>query len=308
MDARRLLTPTCALLVLMAAAPSQPQAAGPGQAMSPIANPPDNPGSGKPTDARRTSSVRAPAPGAAAIAAANLQARERSRADRFVGGAQVFAYQPGRIYEVWTAPLRVTTLTLGPGESVAALSAGDTVRWLIGETASGEGPARRVHVLVKPLEQRLETNLVLATSQRLYSLHLRSGPAEGFNAVVAWDTGGLAPVAPAAVEPAAALTPAPAPRLDLAYRIAPPRRRPGWTPVAVMTDGTRTYIAFPPTLAASEAPALFALSADGQAQMVNYRQQGDLFVVDRVLDAAELRLGEPRPQIVRITRVSGDRP
>ena len=50
---------------------------------------------------------------------------------------------------------------------------------------------------------------------------------------------------------------------------------------------------------------LFVLAADGEAQMVNYRQQGGLFVVDRLFDRAELRLGNRRPQVVRIHRLTG---
>ena len=54
----------------------------------------------------------------------------------------MFAYQPGEVYEVWTALLRVTTLTLSAGEMVISKAAGDTVRWQIGETESGEGAGR----------------------------------------------------------------------------------------------------------------------------------------------------------------------
>ena len=57
--------------------------------------------------------------------------------DAFVGGVQVFGWREGRVYEVWTAPLRVTTVTLAPGETVTAKAAGDTVRWQIGESRSG---------------------------------------------------------------------------------------------------------------------------------------------------------------------------
>ncbi|WP_333611345.1 TrbG/VirB9 family P-type conjugative transfer protein, partial [Brevundimonas bullata] len=89
--------------------------------------------------------------GRAAIARANQAARAPSRADGFVGGVQVFAWSPGRVFEIWTAPLRVTTLTLGEGETLVSKAAGDTVRWQIGEVASGAGSARRTHVLIKPL-------------------------------------------------------------------------------------------------------------------------------------------------------------
>jgi type IV secretion system protein TrbG len=66
------------------------------------------------------------ATGRRAIAAANATARAPSREDAFVGGVQVFTWSPGRVFEIWTAPLRVTTLTLAPGETLVAKAAGDT--------------------------------------------------------------------------------------------------------------------------------------------------------------------------------------
>jgi len=219
---------------------------------------------------------------------------------------QVFAYDPGRVYEIWTAPLRVTTLTLSPGESVVSKAAGDTVRWQIAETQSGEGANRRAHVMIKPLQRGLETNLVLATNRRVYLIQLRSGPPESFNVAVAWDVASVLEAAPAA-EAAASLSvgvdlAAPRGPLDSGFRIIPRGRRPAWTPSAVMTDGVRTFLAFPPGVVAGEAPALFALSPGGEPQLVNYRQQGGLWVVDRVLQAAELRVGGRKPQVVRIER------
>jgi type IV secretion system protein VirB9 len=250
-----------------------------------------------------------PAEGRPAIAAAERAARSRSRAGNFVGGLQLFAYAPGRVYEVWTAPLRVTTLTLSPGETVVAKAAGDTVRWQIGETRSGDGEAQRTQVLVKPLKTGLETNLVLATNRRIYLIALRSGEAEAFNAQVAWDAAATRrappstpPAPPPPPPPPRPASPAQPAKLDGRYDIDPKGRPPRWTPTAVFADGRRTYIVFPRTLSADEAPALFALGPDGGRQMVNYRQQDGLWVADRVLARAELRLGAKRAQAVRITR------
>lgn len=247
--------------------------------------------------------------GRSAIAAANLRARETSRADAFVGGVQVFTYDPGRVYEIWTAPLRVTTLTLAPGETIVSKAAGDTVRWQIGETTSGEGPTQRAHVMIKPLERGLETNLVLATSQRVYFVQLKSGPPESFNAAVAWDLGAVLPASTPAADLGAPPGPdplvTPAGPLDARFRIEPRGRRPAWTPTTVMTDGVRTFLSFPPELASREAPALFVVGPGGETQLVNYRQQGGLWVVDRVFDQAELRAGDRRRQVVRIVRQGG---
>lgn len=325
MDAGRYLSGAAALLLAgcatgePAARPAQtpPPAASAapssaGQAtMAPIPNPPER-------RARAGHSVVTADPppvrpgalqaGRMAIAEANRRSREPSRADAFVGGLQIFDYAPGRVYEVWTAPFRVTTLTLGLGETITAKAAGDTVRWQIGEAASGAGAQQRAHVMVKPLEAGLETNLVLTTSQRVYLVQLRSGPPESFNAAVAWDLGvlaasevGSAAAAPAAPDPLVR----PEGPLGQGFEIKSRGRRPRWTPTAVMTDGVRTFIAFPPELRATEAPALFVIAADGGAEMVNYRQQGGLMVVDRVLDRAELRMGGRRASVVRIERVRG---
>jgi len=248
--------------------------------------------------------------GRRAIVAANLDARAASRSDAFVGGVQVFAWSPGRVFEVWTAPLRVTTLTLGAGETLVSKAAGDTVRWQIGETTSGDGLGQRTHVLLKPLQRGLETNLVLTTSRRVYFIDLKSGDASGFNAAVAWDTGAMDPPAPAPIVEAAEVRvpdPVAMPQgpIDARYRIEPQGRRARWTPASVFNDGQRTFIAFDPDLQIDEAPALFVIAADGEAQMVNYRQAGGLFIVDRVFDRAELRLGDRRSQIVRIRRLQG---
>jgi P-type conjugative transfer protein TrbG len=338
MDTRRFLTLTCAGLLLSgcavfkdlrssrAVAKPAAQAAAPVvhpavirtryATMAPIPNPPERVASSRrvASASRGVASPQARArrgtvSGRTAIAAANLQAREPSRSEAFVGGVQVFSYDPGRVYEVWTAPLRVTTLTLAPGESIVSKAAGDTVRWQIGETTSGQGPAARSHVMIKPMARGLETNLVLATSQRVYLIQLKSGPPETFNAAVAWDLAAVTPSAGDAYADVAETPPGlvtPAGPLDARYKISARGRRPDWAPTAVMTDGSRTFLRFPPELSAGEAPALFVVGPGGSAQLVNYRQHGGLWVVDRVFDRAELRIGDRRSQVVRIER-KGDR-
>lgn len=248
----------------------------------------------------------APPAGRAAIAEANRSARAASSADAFVGGVMVYAWSDGRVYDVWTAPLRVTTLTLAPGETVSAKAAGDTVRWQIGESQSGAGAAARTHVLIKPLQAGLETNLVLTTSRRVYLLALRSGGADAFNAAVEWDYGRApprfeadAPSGPPPVDAAAATPQGP---LDARYRIEARGPAPRWAPTAVFNDGTRTFITLSPEAAIDEAPALFVRTG-GELQLVNYRQADRVLIVDRLFEEAELRLGDRRPRIVRIRRI-----
>ncbi|MEN5168709.1 TrbG/VirB9 family P-type conjugative transfer protein [Brevundimonas pondensis] len=328
MDPRRLLTPTIALaaagslLAGCAALPgggmSSPEPDAASEIVLPVEEAPVVPAEPvvSPTEVPYLAATNGPPSpvvearvgpsGRAAIAMANQAARSPSRADGFVGGVQIFAWSPGRVFEVWTAPLRVTTLTLGEGETLVSKAAGDTIRWQIGEVASGSGAARRTHVLLKPLERGLETNLVLTTDRRVYLLDLKSGAADAFNAAIAWDEPETS-AAGAIVEEPKGADPLVTPQgpLDARYRIEPQGRRARWTPSSVFNDGTRTFIAFDADLQVDEAPVLFVLTPGGEAQMVNYRQQGGLFVVDRLFDRAELRLGDRRPQVVRIHRLAG---
>jgi type IV secretion system protein TrbG len=236
--------------------------------------------------------------------------------DEYIGAVKVFAWAPGRVFEVRAAPLRVTTLSLAPGERLLSKAAGDTVRWQIGELTSGPEDGRQTHVVLKPLQRGLDTNLILTTNKRAYLIDLKSGPVEGFNPAVAWSFGleDLVSSSPASETDGPTAEPAPFRGEPVVlpqgepegrYRIEPQGRKARWTPTAVFNDGRRTFITFDPDLQVDEAPALFLIAPDGERQLVNYRQVGGLFVVDRVFDRAELRLGGRRPQVVVLRRLPG---
>ena len=239
--------------------------------------------------------------GAEALAKINQTALEPSRLDRFVGGEQVFNFAPSRIYEVRTAPLRVTTLTLGRGETITAIAGGDTVQWQIGQASSGEGDELRQHVLIKPFDKGLSTNLVVTTNRRVYLIALLSGPQANFNAAVSWKPEPPAPWKAAATSDLSSADPRP--MLPTRYSITPAGAAPAWQPVAVATDGERTYITFPEGLLAQAAPILRLRGPDGRPRLVNYRQAGHVYIVDGVIDNAELRLGERAEQQVQIRRL-----
>ena len=117
----------------------------------------------------------------AANAAASVEPTERG----YINAIQVYPYTAGALYQLYTAPEQVSDIALQPGEGIIAVSAGDTVRWIIGDTVSGSGAAERVHVLVKPIAEGLRTNLVITTDRRVYHLELQSTP-ETYMASVSW--------------------------------------------------------------------------------------------------------------------------
>ena len=79
---------------------------------------------------------------------------------------------------------------------------------------------------------------------------------------------------------------------------------PPWRPLRAFDDGRQTFIEFPASIAVGEAPPLFLVGAKGEAQLVNYRMRGRYYVVDRLFDVAELRLGTGHQQTVRVSRVT----
>ena len=212
----------------------------------------------------------------------------------------------GAVYRLDTAPGRVSDIALQPGESLIAVADGDTARWVIGDTTSGSGPTRRTHILVKPAEPGLRTNLVITTDRRVYHLDLASGAIAMTGIAWTYPQDELlalrrAQEALAAAEPVAA--PIAVERLDFGYAIT--GDRPPWRPVRAFDDGAQVFIEFPPGLESMEAPPLFVVGASGDVELVNYRKRGRYYVVDRLFGAAELRLGAKRQQVVRIVRTGG---
>lgn len=243
------------------------------------------------------------------VAAANRTAlREPSRAG-YVNAVQIYPYSAGALYRLYAAPERVTDIALQPGESVTAVAAGDTVRWTVGDTTSGSGEARRTHILVKPFSAGLKTNLVITTDRRAYHLQLES-TARTAMAAISWtypedELIALRRATAAAVAAVPVASGLAVEKLSFGYRIS--GDDPAWRPVRAFDDGQQTFIEFPPSVAQGEAPPLFLIGAEGDAQLVNYRMAGRFYVIDRLFARAELRLGEKRQQVVRIERVEEPR-
>lgn len=61
----------------------------------------------------------------------------------------MWPFTDGALYQVYASPGRVTVVSLQPGEELVTVAAGDTVRWIVGDTSSGGGADLRVNVLVK---------------------------------------------------------------------------------------------------------------------------------------------------------------
>lgn len=239
------------------------------------------------------------------VSVANRAATREPVVAGFIDAVQVYPYAEGSLYQIYAAPERVTDIALQPGEALISVAAGDTARWVIGDTVSGSGDAKRTHILVKPFSAGLGTNIVIATDRRSYHLALTSTAGTAMVALSwTYPQDALLALKRATAERAAAA--------PIATGIAPGQLhfnytitgdRPPWRPLRVFDDGRQTYVEFPASLADGEAPPLFLVDRKDEAQLVNFRLQGRFYVVDRIFDAAELRLGLKHQDVVRITRI-----
>ena len=241
-----------------------------------------------------------------AIDKANADSAIQPDEGNFINAIQIYPYTIGALYQVYTAPEQVTDIALQPGEELMSVSAGDTMRWILGDTVSGAGDQSQVHILVKPTTSGLKTNLIITTSKRTYHVELTSF-RETYMAAVSWRYPHEELVA-AKTRRSTAKRRQSSPverglsidRLNFRYEID--GDAPYWRPLRAFDDGRKVFIQFPRRLDQGEAPPLFVVGRNGESQLVNYRVNGAYYIVDRLFAAAELRLGEDEQEVVRIER------
>ncbi len=244
------------------------------------------------------------------VAAANNAARIQPTRSAYLNAVQVYPFTEGALYQVYAAPGEITDIALEPGEQLVGsgpVAAGDTVRWVIGDTESGTSGGKRIHILLKPTAPNLTTNLVINTDRRTYHLELRSDE-KTYMASVSWaypqDQLIALRAQNAIAEPAAPV----ASGIDinsLNFRYRLEGDDPAWRPLRAFDDGRQVFIEFPSGIAQGEMPPLWVVGPQGEGQLVNYRVRGNYMIVDRLFAAAELKLGADPQAIVRIVRTDG---
>ncbi|WP_139557990.1 P-type conjugative transfer protein TrbG [Methylotetracoccus oryzae] len=229
------------------------------------------------------------------------------------------------------AVLQVCDIELQPGEIISNFNAGDQVRWRIEPARSGSPQGEIEHVMLKPLDVGLRTSLIITTDRRTYYLQLVSHRTEymprvsfaypddvhqqwaAFKATdrerQSHSTSGAAGPGIGLDQGGPATNAAYLDRLDFNYRI---EGEASWKPVRVFNDGRKTILQLPDTLTQMEAPSLLVLRGEdslwpwgekAEEVMVNYRVQGNRYVVDSIPERMLLIAGAGEHQTkVTITR------
>lgn len=239
-----------------------------------------------------------------------LAIAQRWQAGNSNGGVRAFAGRNGTIQftygvqapSIVCAVLQVCDVALQRGERVSNIQLGDTARWSIEPAISGSGAYETQHLMIKPHDVGLETSLVVTTNRRVYHIKLRSHRTEYMpqvsftypeEALAKWDLVRMQEqqhrednTIPGSREYLG----------DLSFEYEVEGSAP-WKPVRVFNDGRKTIIQMPEAMKQTEAPTLLVVQRDGgifsdpETIMVNYRVQGDRYIVDSVFNKAILIAG-----------------
>jgi type IV secretion system protein VirB9 len=197
-------------------------------------------------------------------------------------------------------PDTLCTIDLEPGEEIRDVALGHE-SWAAEQALSGAGGADTYHVLLRPLPEATDTNLIITTSRRLYSILVTSNPTEPATPRIGfyYPQDLLRIHNERALQSAREVLAAPttginADRLHFGYRI-------GRSPIApdfVFDDGDHTYLVWNERPKA--APIVFAKSGK-DAALLNFHPSPDgrRYTIDGIHHHLELKLDRHTASIKR---------
>ncbi len=200
------------------------------------------------------------------------------------------------------AVLQVCDVELQAGEQVNSIHLGDAARWNVEPALTGYGADGVQHLIIKPMDVGLDTSMIVTTNRRTYHLRLLSTHNDFMPRVTfvyfdeimkkwnmvkaASDKEHEKKIIPETGEYLG--------NLDFHYQI---EGEVSWKPLRVYNDGKKTILEMPATIAQGEAPTLLVIRKNGgmfsddEQVMVNYRIQGERYIVDALFDKAILIAG-----------------
>lgn len=245
------------------------------------------------------------------ISKANQEASEEPKSSQFFNAAMVYEWEPNRLYQLYTKPERITDIVLEAGENIISIAGGDSQRWTISKSQSGKESWINEHIFVKPHQMGISNNLVITTDKRTYHIELHALEHVPYQSCISWNY------------PASSII------LDISHKDTKPEQkpltpmsglnhkqlnfnyhfvttnRPAWMPRRVFDDGQKTYIEFPESMQATEAPIIYGLSKTRDEEVLNYRRYLNFYIIDHLIDLAEISIGGKTNIKVGIEREQG---
>ncbi|MGL5569265.1 MAG: TrbG/VirB9 family P-type conjugative transfer protein [Cetobacterium sp.] len=196
-----------------------------------------------------------------------------------------FVYNENSSYTIYCRVNYLTAILLSPSEKIISVSGGDTARWQKSQTVTGSSQGDREVIYIKPFSLNLKTNLVINTNKRMYNINLHSAK-EWYNPVVKW----LYPDEAMKIEQIKkeqTITTGSLTNHNYNYTVS--TKKYDFAPSTIFDDGSKTYFVLKNI---QELPVLYIRDGSKEQQLVNFRIQGNYYIVDRTFKEAVLKLGK----------------
>lgn len=200
----------------------------------------------------------------------------------------IFRYMPNHLYKIYCRTGFLTDLEFHKGETISFVGGGDTSAWAINSTTVDGVP----HIYIKPIVETSTTNIIVTTNKRSYQLIVNT--SDWYNPMVRWtyNDEDVAAAVKQQKHDEDTITDSLSKgydSLNFDYEIS---GKSSNKPVMVFDDGEKTIIKYGKKVP-KKAPAIF-VSEKGHkgVNLVNFKMKDNCYIIERVVDAAELRFSD----------------
>lgn len=218
-----------------------------------------------------------------------------------------YPYTPNSKPIMACQPLRLCVVQLEAGEQLNSVNIGDSTDWKVGEFLTGKAKTGTVSITVKPIREKIATDLIISTDKRTYNIGLVSKkgskssiirfyyPEETLrNTVLRVQKKQHDNQENTVVSESSSSTKIDLRHVSFNYQIS--GSNPVWKPIRVFDDTSKTYIQLPTISTRFNLPVLY-LSRHDKLEMVNYRYKSPYFIVDGLFQKAWLISGKGNHQV-----------
>jgi type IV secretion system protein VirB9 len=176
-----------------------------------------------------------------------------------------------RPVQIICQPLMLTDLELLPDENIISINSGDTSRWLFQSIATQSDDQLCFHVLIKPKEPNLKTNLIVVTDKHTYYVELVSQKISSSKKLLAF------------FDPSINTSTTDLKLIDNDYRIKEPifQKTPNWLPHYIYNDGSSVFISIP-LLKSGVAPSFYVIDETARQNIVNYYLNDNIYQITQL--------------------------
>ena len=208
-------------------------------------------------------------------------------------------------------PLQAVDIELEPGELIQqnGIAMGDTQRWTYTILTSYNQGKLVEHIIFKPKDWNIATNIIIGTNYRTYHFGLVSSKDADVKQVKFWypeemqqraneyinsrndnNSNSSSSIPKNKGDVIADVPNVNIHNLNFDYSMS--GDDPDWKPVRIFDDSVHTYIQFPVDIKNQDMPVIYVYKNDDK-QLVNYRSKDNYFVVDGTYRELVLILGRP---------------